>query len=323
MVGLCRVTTRRVDGAQCTRNGGNRLHTGPYSQNLTGRHAAFDASGARGETGDTVVAWNHFIVGFRAGGAGGVETISHFHALNCLNTHQRSRQTTIQAPIPLDVGAKPWGQPVHDDFDHAPEGVAVFMRGVDPLDHFLRRFWVGTPHRVSIDRVALGERRGWNISGHFHFFNRHCVAQHGHTELAQKRLRHRAKGHPSRGFPRAGPLQHGPRVLKAILLHPRKVGVAGAGTSQRGRSRAAQLLGIHRPGIHDFFPFWPLGVADAKRNRSALRDAVSKTTRDRQLVRLELHPSAATVTQAPALQGVLNLLFGHLDTSGHAFEGGH
>jgi hypothetical protein len=59
----------------------------------------------------------------------------------------------------------------------------------------------------------------------------------------------RAERDPGRGLAGAGALQHGPGVVEAVLLHADQVGVAGAGTGERGvAGQAGELGGVDRVG---------------------------------------------------------------------------
>src|SRR5699024_7082884 len=116
-------------------------------------------------------------------------------------------------------------------------------------------------------------------------------------------------GHHARGgLAGAGPLEHRPGLVEAVLQHPREVGMAGARARERavagdlalvsGAGVDQQILPRHRVGAHDLLPLRPLGVRDLDREGGAEGAAVAQPSVDRQHVLLELLPAAAPVAEA-------------------------
>ncbi len=152
------------------------------------------------------------------------------------------------------------------------------------------------------------------------------MREHLDTErLAQERAGDRARGDAGGGLAGAGPLQHRPGVVEAVLEHARVVGVAGPRPGQRrvARRLVGQLSRVDRVGGHHGFPLRPLGVADLDGDRAAQGDAVAHAGQHGDLVALELHPGAAAVAEPAAGQLVGDVVGRDLHSGDHAFDHGH
>src|SRR5690606_31561333 len=65
---------------------------------------------------------------------------------------------------------------------------------------------------------------------------------------------------------------------------------------------------------HHLGPLGPFGIADTQRDGATHRVAVTDTTRDRQLILLELHARTAAIAELASLKVVLDVFRAH----GHA-----
>ena len=147
--------------------------------------------------------------------------------------------------------------------------------------------------------------------------------QPGADGLDEERLGHRAERDPGSRLAGARPLEHRPRVVEPVLLHPREVRVAGSRPGQRGvASQTRQGLGRHRVGTHDLLPLRPLGVADPDRDRATLGEAVPDAAEQLDVVALERHPRAAAVAEPTSRECVGEVVGGDRDPGGQPFQGG-
>ena len=97
----------------------------------------------------------HLVVRGAAPPVGGAETVADLHPLHRLDAHQRPGQPRVEAAVGLDVGAEPDRQAVGDHLDHAAEGVAVVVRGVD-LGHHRRGRRLGErADRAGVDPLQV------------------------------------------------------------------------------------------------------------------------------------------------------------------------
>ena len=252
---------------------------------------------------------------------GGEEAVSDFHPLDRLDSHQGGGKAGVKAAVPVDVAAEPRRQAVREDLDDTAEGLAFLVRDINLGDHGVGGLTVEAAQGVGVegDHVA-GNRQRPPF--------RDCNAGDGDSmgdqfdaELLQERGRDGAEGYAGGGFPGAGPLQHGPGLIEAVLLHAGEVGVAGPGAGQRGVARlVGEDLRVDRVGRHDLLPLGPFRVADLDGHGAALRDPVPDAAQDGHDVLFELHPGTAAVAQAASRQGLADPGAGELNTGGHAFN---
>ena len=155
---------------------------------------------------------------------------------------RRSQCTWLPRP-----GGRPW-----TTTSMTPPRVSPFFR-TSSISATIARAGrrVGAAHRVLVDaRVVVRARAARRRARHR--ADRHDVADHLDAErLAQERLRDRAERHPGGGLAGAGPLEHRPGVVEAVLLHAGEVGVPGARAGQRRvAGLTGQHLGVDRVGGH-------------------------------------------------------------------------
>ena len=263
------------------------------------------------------------VVGHRPPAAGGLQAVADLDGLHRLHAHQRAGQAGVEPAVPVHVAAQARRQAVDDDLDDPTEGVAVLPDVVDLRDHARARRRVGAADGVLVDpRVVV--RPGQDAVRHQDRADRDDVADHlGADGLPQERRRDGAEGDPGGGLAGAGPLEHRPGVVEAVLLHARQVGVAGPRAGERGVPRLpGEDLGVDRVGGHDRRPLGPLGVADLDRDRSALGAAVPDPAGERDLVLLEGHPGAPAVPEPAAGQGGVQVGGLHLDAGREPLEDG-
>ncbi len=209
----------------------------------------------------------------------------------------------------MDVTSKAGRQPVRHDFDDAAEGVAIRASAVDLGNHRRTGVRIEAAHRVGIDAVTIA-RCGHKSRRGAHLPDRDNVAQH----LDVQRLSQEAGGdlterHPGGGLAGACPFENRPDVVERVFLHPDEVGVARTRSGQRGiAGEVGQLVFVDGIGGHHLLPLRPLAVADPDRNRAAHRNAVPDAAEEVDLVTLERHASAATVTGAAPGKRVGNLM---------------
>jgi hypothetical protein len=130
-------------------------------------------------------------------------------------------------------------------------------------------------------------------------------------DLAQERLRDRARSDEHRGVSRARALERVTRVLEAVLQRAGEVGVAGPRQSHRLRS-LSRRLSFRRPGAHPPRPVLVVAVLHDERERSSERAAVAETGEDLDSVLLDLLPWTSSVALlAPPQVGVDRLPVDH------------
>jgi hypothetical protein len=133
---VCRrfLARRDIDGTKSARNGRDWLHAGTHAQDLPRTHSAFNSTGTIAEALESI-ALHNFIVSGASGTAGGFETVSDLDPLDCLNSHECGREPRIQSAIPMNEGAEPGWQAVHQHLDGTSESVSVLVRAVYRSDH--------------------------------------------------------------------------------------------------------------------------------------------------------------------------------------------
>ena len=101
-------------------------------------------------------------------------------------------------------------------------------------------------------------------------------------------------GDPCGRLARRGALEDVAHVGDPVLLDAGEVGMAGA--------RQMDLGGrcVDRPRVHPLLPVGVVAVGDLERDRSAERSPVADARGDDDVVRLDLHPAAAAVTELAA-----------------------
>src|ERR1700693_998015 len=157
--------------------------------------------------------------------------------------------------------------PIAHVLDDAAQGVALCLRSVDPLDHFL----LG----VLIQRAQLRCVRGRiQIRGQpvrtpgIDPSQVHHMAPEGYVEFTQKPPANGPCGHAGSRFAGGGTLQHIPGISAVVLEHSGETDVPGP----RAR-HCALALGIAFPGrgIHDLLPVLPVAILNQHRDRGAER----------------------------------------------------
>jgi hypothetical protein len=266
----------------------------------------------------------HLVVGLAAPPARGGEPVADLHALHRLYTHEGSGEPGVEAPVPVHVRAQPRRQPVDDDLDDAADGVASLLHGLDLGDHRLGACGVERADRALVDGVeVLGPRQ--RPLGRVGTPDRHDVADDLHTQqLAQELPRDGPQHGAGRGLPGTGPLEHGPRVVEAELLHAREVGVPRPRPGERlVASQPGEYVGVHGVRGHDLFPLGPFGVVDPHGDRPALGQPVAHPAQELDLVGLEAHARAPPEPEPPAGELLVQVGGRDLDPGNHAFEHGH
>ncbi len=314
-----------VDGAQRPRDGADRLHGGADAQHLAAGHAALGTAEGALRARETAFALDDLVHHLAAAQARRQEAVAHLHALDGLDAHERGGQPAVQAPVPVGVAPQPRRKAVRQHLDDAAEGVALLLGRVHLGDQALAGSGVEDAHRALVHglQVLRPRQRGGRVDRLT--ADAHDVAEHLHAvRLAQQRLGDRAERDAGGGLPGAGALEDGAGVVEAVLLHADEVGVAGPRPGQRGvAGQTRELVGVDRVGGHDDRPLGPLGVADADRDRTALRDAVPHPAEELDLVALEGHPRTAPVAEPAAGQLVRDVLRGQPDPGGDALDDAH
>src|SRR5690606_21367256 len=295
-------------------------------------HAAFDTTGAVAAAVDPAVgAALDLVVRGRAAAARGAEAVAGLAALARLDAHEDGGEPRVEPAVALRVRAEPGRDAVREHLDDAAERVAGLLAVVDLGDHRGGRRGVEAAHGVRVERrdvVGAGHRR---VLGHLDGADPHDVRDEPDAERLLEELRGRgAEGDARRGLARRGALQHGARVVEAVLAHAHEVGVTGArpreGPVARDLAHVARArvdeerLGRHRVRRHDVDPLGPLGVRDLDREGAALRHAVAQPAEDAQLVLLELLARAPPVPQAAAREGGPHVVRRELDARGQPVE---
>jgi hypothetical protein len=148
------------------------------------------------------------------------------------------------------------------------------------------------------------------------------VAEHLDAErLAQERPGHRAERDAGRRLAGTGAFEDRACVVEVVLLHAGEVGVARTRPRQRGIAcLRGEQVGVDGIGGHDRLPLGPFGVADPDGDGSAHGAAVPHAAGQFDLVGLEAHPRAATVTEAAPGEIVGDVGGRDLDTGGQPLE---
>ena len=266
----------------------------------------------------------HLVVGLAAAAARGLETVADLDALDRLDAHDGGGQLAVQPVVAAGERTQPDRQAQRHDLHHAAEGVAVLLGRLDLGDHGLLGGLVEGAHRAGVDRGQVFGARRRTVVGRRRA-DRDDVREHLDTErLTQKRPRDGPRRDAGGGLAGAGPLQHRPGVVEAVLEHARVVGVAGPRPGERRVARDVGQFGrVDRVGGHHGFPLRPFGVADLDGDGPAQGDAVAHPGQHGHRVALELHPRAATVAEAAAGQLVADFGGGDLHAGDHAFDHGH
>src|SRR3982750_4562349 len=87
------------------------------------------------------------VVDLRPEAPGLLEPEPDLDALHDVDAHDGGGERGVEAGAPLDIAAQPDRCAVHDDLEHATDGVAVRPRLVDLRDHPSLGVRVGTPKR--------------------------------------------------------------------------------------------------------------------------------------------------------------------------------
>ena len=140
------------------------------------------------------------------------------------------------------------------------------------------------------------------------------VREDADAQGTQQRLGDRATGHASRGFTRAGPLEHVADVAEAVLLRTDQVRVPRPGQVHLGQLRR------DRPGIHPLLPVGVIAVDHLQRDRTPERPAVPDAGRDLHPVALDLHTAAAAVTELAASEIAVQRLAVELEPGGQTLD---
>ena len=244
-----------------------------------------------------------FVVHLRAWATGVLECRADLHSLDRGNGHHRRSQPGVEPPVPVDVTPQPDRNACGDDDEDAAEGVACLPRCVNRRPHPPGGLLVRTAHVAFFGqcpeflRRQVGNRRDDAA-------DLDDVTTDSDAEDGKELLRQPAHGHPRSRLPRAGPLQHRPRVVETVLDHTGVVGVAGAGHRQAGQVARGPAVA----------PVGPIAVDDAQRDRGARRPAGDDAAQDLHLVPLDLHPPAATVAGLPPGQVAVDRLHIHLQS---------
>ena len=132
----------------------------------------------------------------------------------------------------------------------------------------------------------------------------HAAPATSAADLAEERLRHRARRHEHGRVARARPLERVPDVVVPVLERAREIGVAGPGQRHALRSLACGPA-LRRSWAHPPLPVLVVAVADDERERRAERPPVPEAGEHLDLVLLELLARAAAVALlAPVEVGV-------------------
>jgi hypothetical protein len=179
--------------------------------------------------------------------------------------------------------------------------------------------------RALVDCVEVGRHRQWRAGGDLGGAYARHVAEHlDAAGLAQEGLGDAAERHPRRRLARAGPLEHRPGVVEAVLLHAHQVGVPGPRPGERGVARqSGQLVGSTGSALMTVDHLGHSVLPDPHRDRAALRDAVPDAAEELDLVPLERHPRAAAVAEPAAGQLVGDVGGGRANAGGEPLEHCH
>src|ERR1700744_5755955 len=158
--GLARFERDRTEGTAQRRDG---LQVAAHYDIFPVRHTAFDAACVvflAAESREAFVGLFVFsrvcnrVVDFGAGRFGCGDAAAKFDGLDGLQTHQRLREQTVEALVPVDVRADAGRKAVHDDLEDAADGVAGAESFIDLGLHCCFGFGVGAGEQYI---VALGD----------------------------------------------------------------------------------------------------------------------------------------------------------------------
>jgi hypothetical protein len=263
---------------------------------------------------DTVFAGHDFVVREGSTATRNVESVANLNAFDCLDSHEGRSELSIDTPIPVNVATESGWESMNDDFDHSAKSVAGNPGSLDLVDHCGTRRCISAAHRIGVDCITLFRRRDHAIR-QLGRADRHDVTDHlGPRRLSQEGLGNGPKGHTCCGFAGAGSLENRSHVVEVVLLNSHEVGVARPRACQRGVARlCGKSLGVHRVGRHDGLPLGPLGVTHLDRDRPTHGEPMPHPTNDPNSILLELHASAASVTEATAGQLRIDIGRRHLN----------
>src|SRR5262249_46402837 len=213
--------------------------------------------------------------------------------LGGLDAHEGMREPPVELAVPLGMAPEPGREPDHERLDDATQRIALGLALVDERDDATLGLRIGHAHRGFLGARGdlLGGETG--MPGGEAADLRH-VAEHADVEGSEQALGETAHGHPGRRLARARALEDVPHVVMVVLERPGEVGVTGARSGDRERRVA--VLG---PGRHLLLPVPPVTILDPERDRRAERLAPAHAGPDLDLVALDLHATAATVTLHP------------------------
>ena len=244
------------------------------------------------------------------------KAFAELHALHRLDAHERLRDQAVDLAVPVHVRPETRRHPVAEHLDHTTERVARGGRALDLRDHRFLGRRIEAAQRGLVDAIEVGGSRTGNVGGDRGRTHPDHVRDHRGPEVREQRLRERAGRDARRGLTRRGALEHVAGVVEAVLLHADEIGVAGP-------RLAELLLGHPGSGRHLFLPLRPLGVVDHDRDRRAERGAVPDPAEQLDVVPLELHPRPPTKAEPTAGQLGADLLHGHGNARGQAFDHDH
>ena len=118
------------------------------------------------------------------------------------------------------------------------------------------------------------------------------------------------------GLPCAGPFEHIPQIVVAVLQCSWEIGVSGY---HPGVNLSVNVV-THRPGGHGVGPIDEITVFDPHRDRRAERDPVPDAAKDFRPVFLDFHAAAAAVSALAASQVHCDVLLGNRQSRGHTFD---
>ena len=293
------------------------------------RHAALDAAGAAGDARrmrPAVVA-HDLVVGLRAATRGGAEAVADLDALDRLDAHQRARPGGRRAGGPRARGCRARAAARRRAPRRRRRGCRRPCGLVDLGDHR-----GATPRRRS---SAPGRRRARRRrpasaasapSGDARPGRSDTTCETSRTPAACSRnaRRDRAERDPRRRLAGAGPLEHRPGVVEAVLLHADEVGVPGPRPGERARCAPVRATSAssHRVGAITS-PTWATRCCRSRSRpgRPGVA-AVADAAEQLDLVLLELHPRAAAVAEPAAGEGLLDVRALDLDVGRQPFEDG-
>ena len=200
-----------------------------------------------------------------------------------------------------------------DHLEHPSERFVGLPQTIDLGDHLLRGLGVEAPHGRLVDVLEV-LRLQIRSARRTHARDLDHVAVDADAERGQKRLADGAADHPSSGLPCAGALEDVTHVAEAVLLCPDKVGVTRARQVNLGH------IAVDRPRVHSLLPVGVVAVAHLKRDRPAERAAVPDPARHLDSVALDLHPTAAAMSELASLKVAVERVAVELEPGRHPLE---